>query len=212
MPSSFLSHQAPVLWLKTKWPKRFDGTSLCVGSFAPDYEWVLSLFNVGVPERKFHTVGELVYLLPVSLALIVFLDKVFLPAASYSVMNNRLGPLSRLLSFFGVDEWHVLKTKKINAQWLVKALYSFLLGVLTHFLLDLPSHSAITYLEPFFSAEMPAWFLYEYGKISLPIFGFEDVTNFNLVWLVLSILFGVIALYQLRTIKKHKLVAKWYGA
>ena len=100
----------------------------------------------------------------------------------------------------------------MDARWLVKASYSFLVGVLTHFLLDLPSHSSITYLEPFYSADMPAWFLYEYGKMSPPIFGFEDVTNYNLIWLAFTIIFGVIALYQLRYIKKHGLVAKWYGA
>ncbi len=211
MPSSFLSHQAPVLQLKMKWPKRFDGTSLCVGSFAPDYEWLLSLFNVGVPERTFHTLGELVYIFPVSLALVVLLDKLLLPAISYLARNNRLGLVSKCLSFFGVDEWHVLKTKKMDARWLVKASYSFFVGVLTHFLLDLPSHSAITYLEPFYSAEMPPWFLYEYGKMSPPIFGFTEVTNYNLIWLAFTIIFGVIALYQLRYIKKHKLIAKWYG-
>ena len=211
MPSSVLSHQAPVLQLKIKWPKKFDGTSLCVGSFAPDFEWFLSLFNIGVAERTFHSVGEIVYIFPVSLVLVVLLDKVLLPSASFFARNNRLGLFSRCLSFFGVDEWHVLKTKKMNTRWLVKASYSFIVGVLSQFLLDLPSHDQITYLEPFYRAEMPTWFLHEYARLELPLFGIEEVTIYNLLWLVFTVVFGVIALYQLRYIKKHKLMAKWYG-
>jgi hypothetical protein len=211
MPSSVLSHQAPALQLKIKWPKKFDGTSLCVGSFAPDFEWILSLFNIGVAERTFHSVGEMVYIFPVSLVLVVLLDKVLLPSASFFARNNRLGLFSKCLSFFGVDEWHVLKTKKMNTRWLVKASYSFVVGVLSHFLLDLPSHGQISYLEPFYSAEMPTWFLHEYARLELPLFGIEKVTIYNLLWLAFTVVFGVVALYQLRYIKKHKLMAKWYG-
>lgn len=211
MPSSVLSHQAPALQLKIKWPKKFDGTSLCVGSFAPDFEWILSLFNIGVAERTFHSVGEMVYIFPVSLVLVVLLDKVLLPSASFFARNNRLGLFSKCLSFFGVDEWHVLKTKKMDARWLVKASYSFVVGVLSHFLLDLPSHGQISYLEPFYSAEMPTWFLHEYARLELPLFGIEKVTIYNLLWLAFTVVFGVVALYQLRYIKKHKLMAKWYG-
>jgi hypothetical protein len=211
MPSSVLSHQAPVLPLKIKWPKKFDGTSLCVGSFAPDFEWFLSLFNIGVAERTFHSIGEMVYIFPLSLVLVVLLDKVLLPAASFFARNNRLGLFSKCLSFFGVDEWHVLKTKKMDARWLVKASYSFVVGVLSHFLLDLPSHGQISYLEPFYSAEMPTWFLHEYARLELPLFGIEKVTIYNLLWLAFTVVFGVVALYQLRYIKKHKLMAKWYG-
>jgi hypothetical protein len=211
MPSSVLSHQAPVLQLKIKWSKKFDGTSLCVGSFAPDFEWFLSLFNISVAERTFHSVGEMIYIFPVSLVLVLLLDKVLLPLASFFARNNRLGPFSRCLSFFGVDEWHILKTKKMDARWLVKASYSFVVGVLSHFLLDLPSHDQITYLEPFYSAVMPTWFLREYARLELPLFGFEEVTIYNLLWLVFTVVFGIVALYQLRYIKKHKLMAKWYG-
>jgi hypothetical protein len=85
------------------------------------------------------------------------------------------------------------------------------LGILIHFLLDLPTHGEITYLLPFYDAEMPAWFLQGYGSLNLPFYGVVEVTNYNLLWLLFTLVFGVFALYQLRYIKKHKLMAKWYG-
>jgi hypothetical protein len=211
MPSSILSHQAAVLPFKIKWPEKFDGTSLCIGSLAPDLQWFLSLFYAGVSERTFHSVGGMIYIFPLSLVLVVLFDKVFLPAASFLASNNRLGVFSRCLAFFSVDEWYVLKKKKFNIGWLVKASYSVILGILIHFLLDLPTHAEITYLLPFYDAEMPAWFLQEYGSLNLPFYGVVEVTNYNLLWLLFTLVFGVFALYQLRYIKKHKLMAKWYG-
>ena len=210
MPSSILSHQAAVLPLKIKWPEKFDGTSLCVGSLAPDLQWFLSLFYAGVTERTFHSIGDMIYIFPLSLVLVVLFDKVLLPATSYFANGNHLGVFSKCLAFFGVDEWYILKRKRFTARWLVKASYSVILGILIHFLLDLPTHSQITYLLPFYDAEMPAWFLQEYIMLSLPFYGVVEVTNYNLLWLLFTVVFGVLGLYQLRYIKKHKLMAKWY--
>jgi hypothetical protein len=210
MPTSVPSHQAAVLPLKIKWPDKFDGTSLCVGSLAPDIPWFLSLFYAGATERTFHSIGEIVYVLPLSLVLVVLFDKVLLPAASFLASNNRLGKISRCLAFFGVDEWYILKKKKINTGWLVKASYSIILGILSHFLLDLPTHYQITYLLPFYEAEMPSWFLQECGRLGLPFYGVVGMTNYDLLWLLFTVVFGVLALYQLRYIKKHKLMAKWH--
>ena len=42
MPSSILSHQAPGLALKTRFPKKFDGIALCLGTFIPDLNFIFS--------------------------------------------------------------------------------------------------------------------------------------------------------------------------
>jgi len=209
MPSAILSHQAAVLPLKIKWPEKFDGTSLCVGSLIPDLQWFISPFYTGLTSRTFHSIGDMVYIVPLSLVLVVLFDKFLSPAASFIASNNRLGLVSKRLKFFGVDEWHVLKNKKLSARWFVRAFYSIILGILTHFLLDLPTHSQMTYLLPFYEAEMPQWFLIEYTKINLPLFVVWEVTNYNLLWFFFTVVFGVLALYQLRYIKKHRLMAKW---
>ncbi len=41
MPSTYLSHQAPVLALKMVAPRHLDGTALVLGSMAPDWTYVL---------------------------------------------------------------------------------------------------------------------------------------------------------------------------
>lgn len=40
MPLTFLAHQAPVLPLKLRWPRAFDGTALAIGSMVPDLVFV----------------------------------------------------------------------------------------------------------------------------------------------------------------------------
>ncbi|MEA2716992.1 MAG: hypothetical protein QOI99_1309 [Actinomycetota bacterium] len=39
MPFTYLSHQAPVLAIKRRWPARFDGTAMVMGSMAPDWAY-----------------------------------------------------------------------------------------------------------------------------------------------------------------------------
>jgi hypothetical protein len=40
MPATLLSHQAIVLPLKMRWPHLFSGLALCIGSMAPDLEFI----------------------------------------------------------------------------------------------------------------------------------------------------------------------------
>ncbi|MFW9948041.1 MAG: DUF4184 family protein [Candidatus Odinarchaeota archaeon] len=36
MPSPIISHQAPALFIKIKYPKKIDGTAICIGALVPD--------------------------------------------------------------------------------------------------------------------------------------------------------------------------------
>ncbi|MEM2144302.1 MAG: DUF4184 family protein, partial [Candidatus Jordarchaeaceae archaeon] len=198
-----------VLPLKIKKPKWFDGTGLVVGSFVPDLKWFLTLLFKDLPIRSLHSIGDTIYMVPFSLVLVVILDKVLFPTASFLASKNRLSLISNCLSYFGVDEWHLQRNKELSVKWFVKTSSSIIIGVLSHFMLDLPTHGQITYLQPFYTAEMPAWFLIEYSKLNLPLLGEWEVTNYNLLWLLFSFMFALLALYQLRYIKKHKLLIKW---
>jgi len=211
MPLGVLAHQGVVLPLKIKFTNRFDGTALCVGSFIPDLEWVISMFYAGIAPRTFHFVGELVYIIPVSLLLVVLLDKKMIPAAASLAKNRRLGLLSQGLAFFDVDEYYVLKTKTLSLHWLVKATYSVLVGVLSHFLLDLPTHSSITYLRPFYDGVMPEWFLYGHMRFNLPFYSVVCVANYNIIWLIFPVAFTVLTLYCMQYMKKHYLLLKWHA-
>ena len=139
MPSTILSHQGILLPLKIRYPKKFDGTSLCVGSFVSDLPFFLSFFlgsrvNAG---NLFHSIGGLVYTVPLSLFLVILFDRVLLPITAYISSESRLGMISYLLAFFGFDDFGVTK-KKLSLVWLLKATFSVLVGILSHFLLDLP--------------------------------------------------------------------------
>lgn len=212
MPASFPSHQGIVLPLKIRYPDKFDGTSLCVGSFAPDLAWFVSVFFQNLPDRGFHSVGELIYTVPISLFLVIIFDKVLLPLAASLAKEEHLGMISQLLAFFGIDEYKVLIRKDISLKWLVKATYSVLLGIFSHFLLDLPTHGCIPYLRPFYDGQMPAWFLYECFKLEIPLYRTVEVRNYDVLWFIFSIGFGILALYCMRYVKKHKLLQKWYQA
>ena len=205
MPSSLLSHQGIVLPLKIKYPDKFDGTALCVGSFAPDLAFFTNSFAT-----QLHSLDGLVYTVPISLILVIFFDTVLLPSLAFLAAKRQLGAISRFLAYFGVDDLDILREKKYSIKWIVKATYSVLIGIFTHFLLDLPTHAWVPYLRPFYNCVMPEWFLQEYFFIEVPLFRSIKVTNYNILWFLSSMLFGIIALYYLRYIKKHHLLQRWY--
>jgi len=213
MPSSVLSHQGIVLPLKIKYPKKFDGTALCVGSFAPDLAFLVSYFqrNHATPHSIFHSVGGLIYIIPFSILLVILFDKALLPAASTLDRSTRYGLLSKWLAFFGVDECQVLKRKKITLEWFVKATYSVLLGVLSHFLLDLLTHGQILYLSPFYAGAMPEWFLHEHVKLNIPFYDTINIANWHRLWFFFSVAFASLALHNMRYIRKNQLLLKWYN-
>jgi len=212
MPSLLLSHQGIVLPLKIKYPGKFDGTALCVGSLAPDLAFLFSYVQRShmTPHSIFHTIGGLIYTVPLSILLVILFDKALLPATSTLARSTRFGLLSKCLAFFGVDEYHVLKSKKISLEWFVKATYSVLIGVLSHFLLDLPTHGQIPYLSPFYSGVMPDWFFHEYAKLNIPFYDTINMANWHLLWFFFSVVFAGLALYNMRYIRKNQLLLKWY--
>ncbi len=205
MPSSLLSHQGIVLPLKIKYPDKFDGTALCVGSFAPDLAFYMPSFAT-----ELHSLGGLIFTVPIGLLLVVLLDKALLPMIALLAKKRQFGIFSRLLAYFSFNDLYVLRKKKITSRWFVKATYSVVVGIFTHFLLDLPTHGWIPYLRPFYNGVMPEWFLQEYFKLEVPLYKAVEVTNYNILWFLFSVLFGAIALYCMRYIKKHSLLHKWY--
>ncbi len=204
LPSTVLSHQSLVLPLKIRWPQLFDDTALCIGSMMPDLDLLLPEYRI------FHDLDSLVILLPLALVLVLFFDKVFAPRITIFASRNQSSVVTRLLCYFGMDGLGVLKSKHVTSHWLTQATYSVLIGILSHFLLDLPTHRWITYLRPFFDGPMPDWFLHFYGFVNIPLYGEITVTRTRVLQWILSIVLGVITLYYLRYMKTHQLLDKWY--
>ena len=111
----------------------------------------------------------------------------------------------------GFHQEYSKNKENFSLRWLVKATYSVLAGILSHFLLDLPTHRWIPYLSPFYDGEMPGWFLHKYGELNLPFYGTLGLTNYNLLWILFSIGFGMLALHSICQIRKNQLLTSGIG-
>jgi hypothetical protein len=204
MPATIFSHQSVVLPLKIRYPQLFDCTALCIGSMMPDLDLLLPGYRI------FHALESLVILLPLALVFVILFDNVLAPRIAVVARRNHRIVVARFLRYFGMDALAVLQSKRVTLHWLIKATYSVLIGILSHFLLDLPTHHWISYLRPFFDGPMPLWFLQSYGFVNIPVFGMFAVTRARVLQWVFSVGFGLVALYCLRYMKKHRLLEKWY--
>jgi hypothetical protein len=212
MPSGVISHQAPGLFLKIKYPKKFDGTALCISTLVPDLNVIFDPF-LPFQFRDFtHSLlGLLIYTIPFTLILTFIFCRYIGPfVANLAKKDNKV---YKPLKYFGLDDWDSLSKKKYKRKYFIVASYSALIGGLTHLLLDLPSHK---YIELFFPIilQNPDILLYsivDFGAINIGPFQIDrNLTVYQLIWTIETIVFFIIALYLLRYIKKRNLISKWY--
>ncbi|MFX0039980.1 MAG: DUF4184 family protein [Promethearchaeota archaeon] len=212
MPSSIFSHQAPGLLLKIKYPKKFDGTALCISTLVPDFNL---FFNPFLPFDFRHfthsLLGLLIFTIPLTIFLTILFSRYIGPfIANIAKKNNKI---YKPLKFYGLDEWDYFKKKKFDKSFFVVASYSAFIGGLTHLLLDLPAHEYIQIFFPLI-VQSPDFILYSivnYGTISIGPIQFEaDLTVYQLIWFIETIITLILALYLLRYIKKRNLISKWY--
>lgn len=212
MPSGVVSHQAPGLILKVKYPHKFDGSALCISTLIPDINILIDPFLPFTFRNITHSLlGLVIITLPLTLILTMLFCTYIGPL--YAKLAKRNGIFARPLKYFGIDQWDNLKQKKYNRRFFIVASYSALIGGLTHLLLDLPAHGTI---ETFFPIIMqsPDFLLYsikDYGTITIWQHNIEaDLTVYQLIWFLETVITFVIAIYLLRYIKKHNLINKWY--
>jgi hypothetical protein len=134
MPATIPSHQAAVLPLKVRYPDRFDGVALVVGSTAPDIGYVLA----GIAEPPSHAWHSLVWFhLPVVVALTLVVRR-----AAPTVAAHLPG---------GLRDYAVLGAVRHPLR--VTA-WSAVLGALTHQVWDAITHPYMLFVSP--SAYLPA--------------------------------------------------------
>lgn len=133
MPATIPSHQAAVLPLKVRFPDRFDGVALVVGSAAPDIGYVLA----GIAEPPSHAWHSLVWFhLPVVLALSWVVRRAApVVAAHLPVRLRDYGVLGSVRHPLRVTAW------------------SAVLGALTHQVWDAIAHPYMLFLST--SAYLP---------------------------------------------------------
>ena len=211
MPSGVISHQAPGLFLKIKFPSKFDGTALCLSTLVPDLNVLIDPFIPFSFRNITHSLlGLVIFTIPITLILTIFFCSYLGPwLAKLAKKEGVFKPWG----YFGVDEWDNLKKKKYDKRFFTLASYSALIGGLTHLLLDLPAHE---YVELFFPLiyRNPDFLLYsiiDFGPITIGSMQIErNLTVYQLIWTIETIIFFILALYFLRYIKKHNLISKWY--
>ncbi|MDA3923358.1 MAG: DUF4184 family protein [Kiritimatiellae bacterium] len=221
MPSIILSHQAPAIFIKTAWPKWFDGAALCIAATAPDFELVLyrlaryfmdsdNPWHWGISHSL---VGVVVYVIPVTLAGTFLFSRWIGPwCASLAVGKGRV---ASWLIYFGVDQWSLFKKKQYTLRWFFVASYSAVVGAATHLILDIFTHKDIHLLFPFRSVGMPDFLktrVTDLGMFDIGIFQYElylDVAR--IFWLIISLVTAGVSLWGLRYIKKNHLIEQWYS-
>lgn len=211
MPSGVISHQAPGLFLKVKYPRKFDGTALCLSTFIPDLNVLIDPFFPFSFRNITHSLlGLLIYTIPFTLILTIIFCRYIGPFAAKLAKKEGI---YKPWNYFGIDQWDYLKEKKYNKRFFIVATYSALIGGLTHILLDLPSHK---YVELFFPIifQNPEFLLYsiiDFGPITVGSMQIErNLTVYQLIWTIETLVGFVMALYLLRYIKKRNLIRKWY--
>jgi hypothetical protein len=204
LPSTIFSHQSIVLSLKIWYPQTFDGTALCIGSMIPDLDLLLP------GNRSFHTLESLIILIPLSCIIVIPFNTLIAPRLASVAQRPHQGRIGQILTYWGLETWDVLATKRFTARWGICAIYSAVIGILSHFLLDLPTHDWFSYLRPFIDGPMPPWFLYSYGFVNVPLIGSFAVTRARILWWIFTIGLGAMTLCCLRYMKKQHLPIKWY--
>ena len=212
MPSSVISHQAPGLLLKIKYPSKFDGTALCISTIIPD---INILFDPFLPFNFRNFTHSLLGLVLLTVPLTLILTVIFCMNIGHFFANidKKNGFFSKPLNYFGIDGWDNLKKKKFNKRFFIVASYSALIGGLTHLLLDLPAHENIEMFFPIIlqSPDILLYSIIDFGPIAIGQTQIErNLTVYGLIWIIETLITLVIALYLLRYVKKRDLISKWY--
>ena len=187
MPNPIISHQAPALYLKIKFPKRIDVVAICIGALVPD----LTIFIV-LRHATHSLLGQIYWTVPLTLLLTMIFNRYI--AKFLSNISKKEGFIPKLFQYFGLDEWGLVKSKKFDKHFFIVASYSALIGGLTHILLDFPSHP---YVELFYPWTIIR--LYEFLWIS------------GVIWVVEDLILFITSLYLLRRIKKKDLIRSWHA-
>ncbi|MHA2269978.1 MAG: DUF4184 family protein, partial [Promethearchaeota archaeon] len=195
MPSGIFSHQAPGLALKIKYPKKFDGTALCISTFVPDITVFINLFlPISLRGISHSLLGLIYFTIPLTLLLTILFRKYLSPFLSRIAKNE--GLFSRPpLNYFGIESWDMLKNKKYNRKSLIVAIYSAFIGGLTHVLIDLPSHKTVQLFFPFAIFQNPEFFLYSFGQWQS-----YNFTVYELIWMIETVIGLIYAIYFFRYI------------
>lgn len=213
MPLSIPSHQAPGLALKVRFPKKFDGTALCFGTFILDLNFIFDFFfPINFYAFTHSLVGQILWTTPLTIVATLLFSRYLGPL--FAKVASQKSKFCEPLRYFGIDQWKYLRNKKFSRNLWIVITYSALIGGIFHILFDWLSHKNVYILYPWIVGPNFDFLFYSivnYGIITLGSFTFEaNLTIYNLLWIVESIITLIISLCYLRHIKKNDLIRIWY--
>ncbi len=187
MPATIFAHQALVLPLKLRWPRHFHGLALCIGSMAPDLEFIGRMHDDWIISHTF--AAQLYFSTPLTLLLIWLLTAIVLPPLLPFVRDH---PRLRL------HDLAALRPPTGRRGWAVAAVSAWLGGV-SHWALDGITHGghsgwAVTHLP---------WL-----RTPVPSFG-GAVPLHDALQLWLTVVLGVAGLWMCAHIAERRLLWRW---
>ena len=193
MPFTLFAHQAPVLPVKMRWPDRFDGLGLMVGSIMPDLWYVTKGWGFGPAGIPMWVDGHPLavqpqYCIVPGMLLTLLLRRVVMPVVPAALPKA---------GFLRLRDYRLLALSRY--RWWITA-YSVALGSLTHLILD-----AFTHRNGFVVENVPAL------QNSFVSIGPVDLTAYRFLQVLGHVVGSVFAGYLLLVISRRKLQWSWHG-
>lgn len=187
MPATLLSHQALVLPLKMRWPHRFSGLALCIGSMVPDFEFIWRMTDDWIFS---HTVSaQAWFTVPVTMALVWLITRLVIPT-----LLPYAGEIDRLR----LHDVVAVSTPTRFVDW-VSVACSAWIGGMSHVLLDAVTHGNHSgWLVP----HVPLL------RTSINHFGAEQPL-YDVLQVWFTVTFAAATLVMWRRIAHHRLLWRW---
>lgn len=189
MPATLLAHQALVLPLKLRWPARFSGIALCVGSMAPDLEFIGRLHDDWLIS---HTVpAQFWFTVPLTAVLVWVITVLLIPALLPYVPDH---------AWWRPHDLAAIRPPQSVRAW-VRVAVSAWVGGMSHVLLDGVTHGN-------HSGWLVPWF--PMLRTPVPHFG-GLVPLYDALQLWCSIIFSVVTVVLWRRIVRQRAMWQWHG-
>lgn len=189
MPATLLSHQALVLPLKMRWPRRFSGLALCLGSMAPDLEFIGRMRDDWVVSHRID--AQLWFTIPLTTALVWLVTVLLVPT---------LLPYLRNVPRLQLHDLAALEPPRGWRGWGGVALSAWI-GGMSHVILDGVTHGNHSgWLVPLFPV-LRRTVPHPGGAVPL-----HDALQ---LWLTLA--FAAAAVLMWRRVARKRLLWRWRG-
>ncbi|MFW9830079.1 MAG: DUF4184 family protein, partial [Candidatus Thorarchaeota archaeon] len=179
----------------------------------PDFNFIIDFFYpVNFYGFTHSLIGQFFWTIPLTLLANLIFSRFIGPfCAKITSHDNKF---FFLLKYFGVDQWYLLKKKRLNRKFWFISILSALIGGISHILLDWSSRAHVYVFYPWITWLNPDFLLQpilNFGSFSIGNFKFEWYFRVcNLLWILETIIGFILALYFLRYIKINNLMRKWY--